>query len=410
MSKKIDSKLNYSRSRVSTAQTPRAVSKDKTGWNKYRRGPRPKTGPNLNVKIESLGNSGEGVGRHEGKVVFVPFTLPGEEVLVAPSKRKSSFINGKLVEILKSSSDRQTPQCEYFTQCGGCDWQHVPYSMQTQAKTDALRDALQRIGKISSPPIQTIVPCDKPYHYRNRIQGVIKDKRFHFKQRGSNQLIPIHRCAIAEPDINYYLQNSLDSAPAGRVEIAINSDGVSCLPTNEYNSTTDGFRQVNTLVSDALSEQVRDIARQSTFAQGIDLYCGRGSWTLKLAKDHVNTPFLGVDTSADNIRLARQQAQAAGMTNVSFQQAQVENLIKDLPLSESLCIVDPPRAGLDARVTQALSDNPPKRLIYVSCHPASLARDLLVLTNNAFELVSVTPLDMFPQTAHLESVSVLQRI
>jgi len=98
------------------------------------------------------------------------------------------------------------------------------------------------------------------------------------------------------------------------------------------------------------------------------------------------------------------------MTNVSFQQAQVENLIKDLPLSESLCIVDPPRAGLDARVTQALSDNPPKRLIYVSCHPASLARDLLVLTNNAFELVSVTPLDMFPQTAHLESVSVLQRI
>lgn len=386
------------------------MSKDKTGWNKYRRGPAQSNSTEIVCTIDSLGTGGEGVARHDGQVVFVPFTLPGEKVKVKPLVRKKTFIRGQLVQIVQSSAHRLTPPCPHFGHCGGCDWQHVPYAMQLQAKTQHLTDALQRIGAQHEIPMQPMLPSDNEYHYRNRIQGVIRQGRFHFKQRGSNQLVAISQCAIAEDAINVVLANDIKSARDGRVEIAVHGNDVSIVSLNDGHVDDTGFRQVNTAVSEHLTTLIESITKQHKGERCIDLYCGRGHWTINMARSFPQGSIIGVDASEQNIRAAREASQQAGVSNVRFQHGRVEKLLKSLPLQDSFCIVDPPRAGLDEQVCQALCQHAPRTIAYISCHPASLARDLSQLTAQHFRLDSVTPLDMFPQTAHIESVSVLSRV
>lgn len=386
------------------------MSKDKTGWNRYRRGPVQTNSTEIVCTIDSLGTGGEGVARHDGQVVFVPFTLPGEQVKVKPLVRKKSFIRGQIVKIMKRSAHRLSPPCPHFEQCGGCDWQHVPYTMQLQAKTQHLSDALQRIGAQQQIPMQPMLPSNAEYHYRNRIQGVIRQGQFHFKQRGSDQLVAISQCAIAENAINDALANDIAAAPEGRVEIAVQNNNVSIVSLNDGHVNDTGFRQVNTYVSERLTTLIESIAKEHHGNRYIDLYCGRGHWSIDMAQSFPNGSIIGVDASEKNIRAARETAQQAGLSNVRFQHGRVEKLLKQLPLQDSFCIVDPPRAGLDEQVCQALCQHAPHKIAYISCHPASLARDLSLLTAQRFKLESVTPLDMFPQTAHIESVTVLSRV
>lgn len=383
------------------------MSKDKTGWNKYRRGPARSLSNDITLNIESLGNTGEGVGRHDGQVVFVPFTVPGERVRIKPVIRKKSFIRGEVKEIVKASPERQTPPCAYFGQCGGCDWQHVSYKQQLSAKVQHLSDVLLRIGRIENPTIHSIVPSNNEFHYRNRIQGEIKGNEFHYRKRGSNELVAIDSCAIAENGINTHLAGDLSQGPQGRIEIALINDAIVVMPLKDDSSTDAGFRQVNSALSEQLSLLLTSIAEQHHDKRCIDLYCGRGNWSIEIARRFADSAIIGVDSSEDNIRIARDRALDAGLGNIRFQHGRVEKLLKSLPLTGSFCIVDPPRAGLEAAVCAALCENPPHIIVYISCHPASLARDLNLLTRERFSLTSVTPLDMFPQTAHLESLCVL---
>ena len=383
------------------------MSKDKTGWDKYRRGPVRKDANTITVTIESLSNNGDGIGRHDGQVVFVPATLPGERVTARVSVRKKSLIKAQLTDIHTESSERQTPPCQWFGKCGGCDWQHVPYPMQLLAKTGHLSDALQRIGHLQDVPIATMIASPQPYAYRNRIQGTIKNGQFHYRARGSDQLVEVSECAIAEPAINQRLAESLADCPDGRVELALQDDEVSILPLNEFSSTQEGFRQVNTAVSEHLRVMLEEVATRYNGKRCIDLYCGRGNWSIAMASRHPDMSVIGVDASEDNIQAARQSALDAELANIRFQQGRVEKLLASLPLNNSFCIVDPPRAGLATDVCNALCTHPPDHLVYISCHPASLARDLAILTRTQFSIDSVTPLDMFPQTAHLECLAVL---
>lgn len=388
------------------------MSRDKTGWDKYRRGPARTNVSDITVTVDSLGNNGDGIARHDGKVVFVPLTLPGERVRVKPVTRKKSFIRAQVLETLESSPERQTPPCEYFGRCGGCDWQHAPYPMQLEAKAQSLTDALTRIGNLNNPPITPIVPSEAIYHYRNRIQGVVKSGRFHFRHRGSEQLLSIKNCALAEEPINAYLSDdeALSKGPQGRVEIAVGDNGLSVLPMNEENSTEAGFRQVNTAVAEKLAQLLDTVSAPLNTDSCIDLYCGRGTWSIEIAQRRPDSRVIGIDVSEDNIRIARERSLASGLANLRFQHGRVESVMKSLPLTNSFCIVDPPRAGLATTVCEALCENKPQHIVYISCHPASLARDLAQLTATHFKLERVTPLDMFPQTAHLETLSLLSRI
>lgn len=377
--------------------------KDKAGWNKYRHKKKSVEIPETELVVESLTNSGDGLGRIDERVVFVPFTAPGDKVRIKIKQRKKTYALAEVLEILVPAPTRVDPKCAYFQQCGGCQWQHILYEEQLAAKTEQLRDTLMRIGGLPGDlVIEPIIASDKPYGYRNRIQGDIRAGKFHYKWPKSDQRLPIDRCDIADERINEFLQEDLTGIEAGKVELAIVDDSVVVLPVNEQNSTELGFRQVNTQISNRLTDQILAAVEHSDALNIVDLYCGRGTWSVDIAARHPDKKVIGVDSSADNIQLAKEAAHNQKLRNVNFQQAKVENVLTKLSLKESLCIVDPPRAGLDTAVIEALTTQSPAQIIYVSCHPATLARDLQKLIQSGYKINILQPVDMFPQTAHLE--------
>lgn len=378
--------------------------KDKSGWNKYRKKRVSIEPKETELLIESLTNSGDGLGRLDERVVFVPHTMPGDKVKIKITQRKKTYALAEVVELIEPSPDRIEPQCAYFAQCGGCDWQHVPYELQLTAKVEQLKDTLKRIGGLGEISIHPIVSSAEPYGYRNRIQGEIRQSAFHYKRKRSDQRIAISRCEIAEKPINEWLESEMDDTPTGRVEIALVDDKVVVLPINDNNSTELGFRQVNSHVSNILTEKLLSIIEKSACKTVVDLYCGRGTWTNLIAANHPDKEIVGVDSSPDNIKTAKEAARTKKLNNVQFQQSTVEKTIRSLPVSSSVCIVDPPRAGLDSKVCESLISSRPEELIYISCHPATLARDLKQFKEAGYTISNLVPLDMFPQTAHLETL------
>ncbi|MFT5893616.1 MAG: 23S rRNA (uracil1939-C5)-methyltransferase [bacterium] len=377
--------------------------KDKTGWNKYRHKRNPVEPKEAELTIVSLTNSGDGLGRLDERVVFVPYTMPGDRVQIKITQRKKNFMLAEAIDILEEGPGRLTPRCSVFERCGGCDWQHVPYADQLKAKEEQLRDTLTRIGTLGNIPIEPIAHGDEEFNYRNRIQGEVRSGKFHYKRRRSDERIAVDRCEIAEEPINEWLASDLSEVPAGRVEVAVVDGAVVVAPITEKNTTELGFRQVNTQVSQILTDRLLECVKNSECAKVIDLYCGRGNWTNQIAALHTDKQVMGVDTSPENIDIARASSRQMKLGNVQFHLAPVEKIINRLPVETSLCIVDPPRSGLDTAVTERLSSNRPAELIYVSCHPATLARDLKLLTDAGYQITTLLPLDMFPQTAHLES-------
>ncbi len=380
--------------------------KDKSGWNKYRHKRKAVEPRDAELVIESLTNAGDGLGRQDQRVVFVPYTIPGDRVRIKITQRKKTYALGSVEEILEPGKDRIEAPCPYFGSCGGCDWQHVPYAQQLAAKQEQLIDTLGRIGLLHDLPMEDIIPSTREYGYRNRIQGEIRAGSFHYKWRRSDQRIAVDHCAIADDAINAFLKDSdLSQCAQGRVEIALVDGEVNVFPINEKNSTELGFRQVNTDISEKLTARLLDRVQQSSCERIIDLYCGRGHWTNHIAEQHPDRQVAGVDSSPENISAAREQARQRRLNNVHFHEASVEKTLAKLDIANNLCIVDPPRAGLDNSVTDALIANPCQELLYVSCHPATLARDLKKLTEGGYRIETLTPMDMFPQTAHLECVA-----
>ncbi len=361
-------------------------------------------GRELEITITSLTNAGDGIGRLDDQVIFVPYSMPGDEVRIKVIQDKGSFLIAELIEIVSPSVDRTVPSCEYFGECGGCDWLHIPYQLQLEVKTEQLSETLRRIGGLAEIEVEEIVASPKPANYRNRIQGHIRDSAFHFMRRGSNKLIAVEKCDIADSLINKRLALGFEDMAAGKVEISVNDNQVSVVPLNAKQATGMGFRQVNTEMGIILGELVLDSARGGEFTSINDLYCGRGDWTNAIARCLPETSVLGIDAMPENIALAKSRAAREGLTNVRYLQARVEDALDKVKVKNSFCIVDPPRAGLDAAVCKALCKRPARELIYVSCHAATLARDLKLLTTGGYEVASVQPLDMFPQTSHLECV------
>lgn len=372
------------------------------------------------LKIESLTNAGDGLGRVDERVVFVPYTMPGDTVLIEVVQEKKAYILGKIKEILQPSPERIEPKCEYFTLCGGCDWQHVPYLKQLDAKSEQLSETLKRIGELPDVSIEPIIPCEEPYNYRNRIQGEIRDGKFNYQRRRSNDPIAVDQCVIANEKINQFLANESVNSPdqnsssggvnshSGRVEIAVVNHAIEVLPLNENHSTEMGFRQINTGISNKLTSLLLKTIESSQCQVVNDMYCGRGEWTITIAEQHPNIEVTGVDSAEDNIDAARTTATVAKLQNIHFKHDKVEKVIAKLPIKDSVCIVDPPRAGLDKAVSEALCANQAKHLLYISCHPATLARDLKLFVASGYVIKLIQPLDMFPQTAHLECFVHLQ--
>jgi 23S rRNA (uracil1939-C5)-methyltransferase len=359
----------------------------------------------VDLKIEDVAFGGKGVAREQGKAVFVPYTIEGEIVSAEIVREKKQFAEAELVAVTESSPHRVEAQCPYFGRCGGCAYQHISYEHQLAIKWRQVRDALQRIGRLKDVPMRPIIPSPKQYAYRNRITVHAQDGVIGFFRRDSHRLLDIEHCLISREEVNRAL-SELRAQPYVR-------DGHYAL---RIVSESRVFAQTNDQVANALRDLVVDLIPPNQEVL-IDAYCGAGFFAKALLGKFERV--IGIDWDKFAIDAARENATQketyiACDVETELGRAAQETRKGDLQFAPALTdrrslkslalIVDPPATGLSESVRKAVFDLAPQTLIYVSCNPPTLARDLRELQEK-FAIDSVTPLDMFPQTAEIEVVA-----
>ncbi len=353
------------------------------------------------VLIAEVAFGGDGVARLEdGRVVFVPFVAEGEEVVIEIVGVRKNFLQGRALEIVTPSPERVEAPCVVFGKCGGCRYQHVRYATQLAWKERQVAAALRRVGRFSpeSAPVQPILASPLEYAYRNRITVHLVDGAVGFHAARTQRLVEVSRCEIAQPDVNALLAALAANRRRKR------EDGHRTLRTDRGRRF---FHQANDACAEVLLQSVVTFAGAG--GSLVDAYCGAG-WFIKTLRDRF-AHCIGLEWDHYAVEAARADAGP----NERYLEGDVALLLpqalEHTARENTTLILDPPAEGLATAATDAIADVRPKRTIYVSCHPATLARDLSRLTRSGgLRIVSVTPIDMFPQTAEIEAVAVLDAV
>lgn len=366
------------------------------------------------VEVADLAFGGEGVARIGELVVFVPFVIPGESVEIELTELKKNFARAKLLRVLRGSTQRVAPRCRYFGDCGGCQYQHLAYPEQLRYKQHQIAELLRRIGKLPNLNVEEIRPSPREYGYRNRVMirsqwnRVKQGLEIGFIRHDNRMVVDIEECIIAEPGVNDGIRDvRRNPPPKGGIKVVVRQypEGWTVPP--------DSFFQNNSFLLPELVASIRDFLREQGSRFLIDLYCGVGFFAIELA-DMVER-FAGVEFDRRAVQAARKNAESRGLTHGEFLDGRTEQtfprLIGEFPPRQTTVIIDPPRTGCAPETIQLLREQRPAQIIYVSCHPATLARDLHALCGDgAYRTERVRPFDMFPQTQHVECVADLRRV
>ena len=363
------------------------------------------------VQVQDIAFGGDGVARIDDFVLFVPFVLTGETVEVEITEVKKSFARARLRRVITPSPERVQPKCVHFGACGGCQYQHLDYAAQLRVKHKQVADLFQRIGGLSPALVAPVVPCPQPYGYRNRImirsQWNKPEQRLNigFVRADCGLVEDVFECQIAEPALNEQIRHvRANPPPKGGIKIVLR------IPPEDWEVPPDSFFQNNFFLLPGLVSTVREKLRASGTRHLIDLYCGVGFFGIELA--NAVESFVGVEYDQRAIAAARRNAAARDCLNGEFISGKVEEILPELVQrspSTTTVLLDPPRKGCWPETLQLLRAQRPAQIIYVSCHPATMARDLNTLTaEGVFTVAGVTPLDMFPQTQHVECVADLR--
>lgn len=351
------------------------------------------TGELLELSIQDVAFGGNGVARHDGCVVFVPFTISGEEIVARVGRRKKKFAETALVSVGKASPHRIPAPCPYFGKCGGCAYQHIDYPHQLEIKSRQVADTLQRIGHLGSVPMRPIIASPKPFGYRNRIRVHVAEGAIGYYGQGGHRIVEIEQCPLASPEVNEAL---------GRLRARNPRDG-------DYSLGEPGlpsfFTQTNAEVAHAMVELVRSLVKRDQSLL-IDAYAGAGFFAKALAD--LFPKLIGIEVNAPAVERARAGASEKEKYLVGDVELRLGELLTGHDMDKTTLLLDPPAAGIAPRVSDAVLASQPVEILYVSCNPATLARDLAILCRS-YRLESVTPLDMFPQTAEIEVVAHLLR-
>ncbi|MFM8321966.1 MAG: class I SAM-dependent RNA methyltransferase [Chloroflexota bacterium] len=419
-----------------------------------------KSGKQVMIELKSLAYGGDAVGRlPDGRAAFVPLALPGETVLADVVEERRGFARLALVEVLQPSPQRVQPRCRHFGDCGGCHYQHLPYPDQLAAKSAILRDQLARIAGIAEPPLQPIVASPEPYYYRNHVQFHLDEQgRLGYHRLRSNATLAIQECHLPEaalnglwPQLDFEALPELERiglrlgagdevlltlesqaleapelsvedlplsvvhlSPAGALVMAGSPALVIEVLGRPFRVSAGAFFQVNTPMAEAMVEHLLEhLPRFATLGPQttlLDVYCGVGLFSAFLAS-RVGR-LIGVEVSP-----AACEDFAVNLDefdNVALYEAPAEMALPALPArpagaEPSVVLVDPPREGLDRRALDAIVGLEPAVIAYVSCDPATLARDAARLAAQGYRLAQVTPFDLFPQTYHIESISFFKK-
>jgi len=402
------------------------------------------------VTLTTLAYGGDALGRlDDGRAVFVPFCLPGERVRIQIVEDREHFARGKMVQVLEAAAERIVPRCKHFGTCGGCHYQHLSCVAQLRAKAEILRDQLTRIGRIQDPPVAATIDAVSPWNYRNQLQfhlgpdgklgflraddnhetqGIIAIQECHLPEEAINDLWPqlvfdtgteVQRVMIragSDGELMLVLQSDSPSAPELEVEAAISvahvfaddvlvqagADHVNMhIMGRDFRVSPEAFFQVNQAVTEKMVEHVLGCMPASTGTL-IEAYCGVGLFSAFLAPRCGR--LIGIEAAAAACQDFVSNLEE--FDNVELYEDAAERVLPALDVDPDAVVVDPPRAGLDRPALDALAKMAPGVIVYVSCDPATLARDAARLMKAGYRLESVTPFDMFPQTYHIESISV----
>ncbi len=410
-------------------------------------------------QIQSIAFGGDGIIRHQGQVVFVPFTAPKDEVSVQITVDKKSFARGKIQEIIRPSSHRVEPHCPFFGRCGGCQLQHLNYEQQLTVKKTFVEDALRRIGKLSAC-VENTRGAKEQWQYRRHIRLHWQNGRLGYVRHDSPGLIEITHCPIFDENPEIFQQIRTVCVSLGRTEAdisiykagqgyyvvlfdflvassrchqvfidAINKNskikGIMWKVNNVYFEVgeciiefeLDGlklrhnpkvFVQAHAEQSAALYFKLRELVKNSDAKQVLDLYCGMGATSLLLAREGMKV--LAIESNPESIRLARENEAVNGLSGITWHQGDVDELTPAIieDFNPDTVVLNPPRTGLGEAVKKALLDFGAKNMFYISCMPATLARDLASFSE-AYEVMHCQPYDMFPATTHVETMVHLRR-
>ena len=397
------------------------------------------------MKIEKLDYYGRGISRSSGKVYFIENALKDEDVSITLLKEKKKYCEAKLKEISNISKDRTEAKCKYYNVCGGCQIMHIKEEKQEEFKKEKVEEILKKFLKYNKD-VNDIV-FSKNFNYRNKVVLHIKDNKLGFYKNKTNELIEIDKCLLLNPVINdliSYLKNYIELKDIEKITIKVGNktnevmliiDGsiayykklleiVDVLIINEKVMTTkdyitsyignkkyiikkNSFFQVNYDISTRMYNKVKDVIVKEKSKNVLDLYCGTG--TIGIYISDVVSKITGIEVVSDAIEAANTNKKINNVENIEFILGKVEDKLDFISNNNiDTVIVDPPRSGLHKKVIPILEKISPKTIIYVSCDPITMARDINLLSNN-YELVEVTPYDMFPNTYHVETVCVLKK-
>jgi len=417
----------------------------------------------LQITIESLAFGGAGIAREDGKVFFVRDGLPKDVLEIKIIKDKGSYAEAVISKIIEPSPDRIEPYCPVFTLCGGCQLQNLSYPAQLREKEHILRETLGRLGGLHDVSIELIVPSPKEFGFRNKVtlSAWFYKGKWHigYSQKGTNRKVPIESCPISTEIVDKVINRisrvlaSLGDPHFPLDKIHISSNGktaqITLVPVhsrkgdtlktlhghlkrheetenvsiggigetgfefnildNKFLTTPSAFTQVNSAINELMIKTVLEWAELTNNMSVLDLYSGIGNFSIPLALQAKEV--LGVEISKNSVKLAKHNAGINSVKNIVFQNASSEDavtILNDEHESFDLVVLDPPREGAK-EVIDGLVELSPEKMIYVSCDPATLARDLKKLSKSGYKVVKVRPFDMFPQTFHIESVTLLAK-
>ena len=378
----------------------------------------------LQLRIERLASGGEGVGREEGgRVVFVPATAPGDLARVRLVEEQKRFARAELVELLEAGPERVEPRCPLVGECGGCAWQHVSYAQQCRSKAERVADAFARVARLELPAPVECTPCPEPFGYRSRARVGFRDGVVGFRRIRSHSLCAAATCPVLVPALDQALGRLATKPPGGDGELtlAAGDDGAVCItgdgrkgPAIEILAGETPIRvspgvffQANALLRSSLAGAVHELAGEGIRA--LELFAGSGYFTVGLAERFEQV--LVVESHGRATRDLASNLGAAGRDNVEVVTGMAERKLDSRRLCDfapELVLLDPPRKGLDRVASDRIADLGAARIVYVSCDPATHARDCGRLAKRGYRLTSLRAFDLFPQTPHVEAIAVLE--
>jgi 23S rRNA (uracil1939-C5)-methyltransferase len=402
-----------------------------------KRFPAPSAEP-FELELTGMAHGGSAVGRHDGRAIFVPYGLPGETITAQITEDKGRFAFAEQIAVLSESPARVTPRCPHFIarECGGCHWQHIDYPAQLEFKRGVVADQMRRLGGIPDAVVHPTIPSPDPWMYRSNVTfHVMDDGQLGFVSADEHTVVPIRECHIIRPELlemfRAYQPDSTLGGESGEVRLRfqVGSDGAERLiaagtseegvtqPITEreqVNYTVKGltfqvsagsFFQVNLPQAETLVNLVLDRLSLRGNERLLDLYSGVGLFTAFLAEKAAHV------TAVESFSLAVEDAMTNldDFSNVDLIETTVAKALSGIKGFFNAVVLDPPRAGMDAKALDALTKIAPPKIVYVSCDPATLARDAKGLVAAGYRLLDVQPVDMFPQTYHIESVATFSR-